>query len=196
MTRSGSGSRFTSSAVAALAAGVLALTVAGCGGSPSTASAPGSAAPSSAGAATGSRTSETRSDPCALLSASQRDQLGLNTGESKPDINDIGAVNCSWTSSPVTQDSEYVAHLIHKTVPDAIPTAAIDNLTTMRYQPPNMDKAPDCVYLITVGPNTTLWAQYGNITGHTPSMNHQLACTRAHAAASDMVSTYQALPAR
>jgi hypothetical protein len=165
--------------------------VSACGGS---ASGPPSSTVDRPAASPSSDAQGVRPDPCALLTAEQQHQLGINSGVSHPDTSAPGQTSCTWTNFPVTQDAEYVAKLLPHSVPGATPSAAIDNMQTAEYLPAGMDRRTHCVFLVTLGSGVTLWAQYGNPSGDVPGMTHEIACSKAQGAAADMVSTYPSLP--
>jgi hypothetical protein len=62
---------------------------------------------------------------------------------------------------------------------------------TAQYAPAGTDPKTSCVYLVSISPDLTLWAQYINTSGDLPGLNHRVACTNAQSAAVDMLNTYR-----
>jgi hypothetical protein len=130
--------------------------------------------------------------PCALLTSAQVHQLGLNAGVPQQDGVAQGGPSCVWKSFAAARwGGEYVARLLHGATPGGTPAASINNLPTVEYKPPNLDPRAYCVYLVTVAPGTTLWAQYGGASQ--AGLTHVIACRNAQAAASDMSGTFRSL---
>jgi hypothetical protein len=130
--------------------------------------------------------------PCALLTSAQVHQLGLNAGVPQQAGDARGGASCVWKSFAAARwGGQYVARLLHGATPGGTPAASINNLPTVEYRPPNLDPRTYCVYLVTVAPDTTLWAQYGGATQ--AGLTHVVACRNAQAAASDMSGTFRSL---
>ncbi|MDT7659110.1 MAG: hypothetical protein QOF38_3825 [Pseudonocardiales bacterium] len=130
--------------------------------------------------------------PCALLTSAQVHQLGLNPGAQQPAGDARGGPSCVWKTFVAARwGGEYLARLLHGPTPGGTPAASINNLPTVEYRPPNLDPGAYCVYLVTVAPGTTLWAQYGG--PNQSGITHVIACRNAQAAASDMSGTFRSL---
>jgi hypothetical protein len=129
--------------------------------------------------------------PCALLTSAQVHQLGLNAGVPQQGGANGGA-SCVWKSFAAARwGGEYMARLLHGATPGGTPAASINNLPTVEYRPPNLDPQAYCVYLLTVAPDTTLWAQYGGASQ--AGLTHVVACRNAQAAAAAMSGTFRSL---
>jgi hypothetical protein len=130
--------------------------------------------------------------PCALLTSAQVHQLGLNAGVPQQAGDAQGGASCVWKSFAAARwGGEYVARLLHGATPGGTPAASINNVPTVEYRPPNLDPQAYCVYLLTVAPNTTLWAQYGGASQ--AGLTHVVACRNAQAAAAAMSGTFRSL---
>lgn len=130
--------------------------------------------------------------PCALLTSAQVHQLGLNAGVPQQAGDAQGGASCVWKSFAAARwGGEYVARLLHGATPGGTPAASINNVPTVEYRPPNLDPQAYCVYLLTVAPDTTLWAQYGGASQ--AGLTHVVACRNAQAAAAAMSGTFRSL---
>jgi hypothetical protein len=165
---------------------LLGLLLAGCSQSGDTGS--GGGAP--AGQADGSRP-----DPCALLNAAQLRQLRFSKGQQQQAGDSLGGLSCVWSGYPLAQGPRYTARLLSGPVPGGTPAASIDNMPTSQYTPPGADPRTNCGYLVKVASDRTLLAQFSVTAGAVPGMSHQVACRKAQAAATDMVTSYPSLPA-
>jgi hypothetical protein len=160
--------------------GTVLFAVAGCGA--------GSSDPALA------RADNAGANPCALLTISQQHQRTVNEGKQESATDGLGAVSCVWSHIPATQGDNYVGRLIQGPVQGGTPSASIVGLPTAQYAAPGTEPNTSCVYLVTISPNETLWAQYTNTSGDLPGLNHRVACSKAQSAAADMLSTYRSLP--
>jgi hypothetical protein len=128
--------------------------------------------------------------PCALLTSAQRRQLRVNAGVQS---SVGGEVVCVWRSTlQAPWGGEYLAKLVHGPAPQGSPAPSINTRPTSEYQPPGLDPNAYCVYLVTLAPEQTLWAQYGG--PNQQGVSHVVACRRAQAAAANMTSTFGAMP--
>lgn len=166
--------------------------LAGCGVFPF-GSAPGPPSPGGSSGAQSTRAGAGQLSPCALLSSVQRRQLAVSQGVQQQATDDLGGVACVWSRFPVGQGVQYEARLISGPVPAGMPSASINNLPTAEYRPPNVDPRTQCVYLVTLSSNQTLWVQFADTKGFLPGMSHQVACQRAQAAVVSMTRTFGAL---
>jgi hypothetical protein len=128
-----------------------------------------------------------------LLSSAQRHQLAVSQGVQQQATDDLGGAECVWTRFPVGQGVQYQARLLSGPVPAGTPAAQINNLPTTEYRPPNVDPRTHCVYLVTLSPKQTLWAQFADTKGALPGMSHQVACQKAQAVTNSMTSTFVSL---
>ncbi|HEY1967472.1 MAG TPA: hypothetical protein VGH89_05970 [Pseudonocardia sp.] len=132
-------------------------------------------------------------DVCVLLSSAQRHQLRVLPGATQPNGGPGSPGACSWRSFALPPwGGEYVAKVLHGPAPAGNPAPSINNLPTVEYRPDGQESATSCVYLLTVEPETTLWAQYSG--PNQQGLSHLVACRRAQAAAAAMSSTYRGLP--
>lgn len=131
-------------------------------------------------------------DACVLLTSAQQHQLRVLPGVTQPDTV-LGATGrCRWRNFALPPwGGEYVGNILRGPVPAGDPAPSINNLPTAEYQPAGLVPATSCVYLLTVGPETTLWAQYSG--PHQQGISHLVACRRAQAASAAMSSTYRSL---
>jgi hypothetical protein len=150
-----------------------------------------SAAPPGAGPA---QASTAAANPCTLLTSVQRHSIGVNPGQQEHDSDSLGGVSCTWSRSPVTQGDRYLARLVRGSVEGSMPSSSIDNLPTEQYTPTDTDQRTSCVFLVSITPNETLWAQYDNTGGNLRGLTHQVACWKDQEATVDMVSTFKSLP--
>jgi hypothetical protein len=134
-------------------------------------------------------------DPCTLLSSVQLRQLRFSHGERQQAADELGGVSCVWSGYPLAQGPQYTARLIQGPAPGGMPSASINNLPTVQYTPPGADPRTHCGFLITVTPHQKLLVQFADVKRGVPGISHQVACQKAQAAASDMASTFSALPA-
>jgi len=139
-----------------------------------------------------SQASAVTANPCALLTTNQWHQLGVNQGRQQADAIGSGTA-CVWSHIPVTQGDEYLARLVNGPVEGGTAFASINNMPTTEYAPADLAQNTSCVYLVTVAPNVTLWAQYSNSSGDLPGLNHRVACRKAQLAAVSMSSTFQSI---
>jgi uncharacterized protein DUF3558 len=130
--------------------------------------------------------------PCALLTSAQLHQLRVNPGTERS--TGPGAPSCVWEGRTQPWGGEYVGALINGPTPGGNPAPAINGRPTSEYLPPGLDSRYYCVYLVSVAPDRTLWAQYGSPGGNQPGLNHRVACRNAQALASYLASTVGTLP--
>jgi len=154
----------------------------------------GTPAGSDAAAALGLDTARSAPDPCGLLNHAQQRQLGLSDGVAEHRADAVGGKACSWRNWPATRDSVYYGWLLTGSVTQTSPAPAIGGYNTVQVAAGDLDPSRNCVYLIDVTPDRHLWVQYSNANGDISGMTHQVACRKAQAAASAMVSTYRSLP--
>jgi hypothetical protein len=163
---------------------LLTLVLAGCAGTS------GSAQPDSAHT---DQASTTQVDPCGLLNSAQLRQLRFSPGTRQQATDTLGGQTCVWRGYPIASGPTYTARVLRGPAPAGTPSAAIDNLPTAQYQPAGLDQRTHCGFLITVASNQTLAVQFADEHGSTRGMSHQVACTKAQAAAADMVSSYRSV---
>jgi hypothetical protein len=142
---------------------------------------------SPAGASTPERpVSTTAPQACSLLTSAQLHRLSVLPGVAQPDG------SCTWRTIALPPwGGQYVGRLWHGPAPSGTPAPSVNNLPTVEYQPPGLDPRAYCVYLVTVGAGTTLWAQYGGPGQQ--GITHLVASRRAQALAAAMASTYRAV---
>ncbi|HEY0575761.1 MAG TPA: DUF3558 domain-containing protein [Pseudonocardia sp.] len=191
--------------VAGLITGVVLLAVAGCGGSP----APRRSAPSMSQApvspALPPRPVELRLDgidPCSLLTAAQRSQLGVNQGqpghgsESSP----LKGASCVWSNLPASPDNAWSGRLVLGQGADYAlglePLRTVNGFAATTTGSAGSDPTFYCGMLVDVAPGQSLLASYDNGAKDYPGMNHQLACDKAQQLASDMLSTLRSIKQR
>lgn len=132
--------------------------------------------------------------PCELLTTAQMQRLHLigNSPQAKPDPGSLTGLSCMWATGSTAQEEIYRARLLAPTTSRAIPVPPVAGLPTTDATPTSSSSNLDCVYEVTLSPNVTLWAEFTNIYGDIPNMNHQTACDKARMIADNMVQTYQA----
>jgi hypothetical protein len=157
--------------------GTVLLVLAGCGAGASDSPAP--------------RSGPADTNPCALFTTDQQHERVVSAGQRQTATDGLGTVSCVWSHIPATQGDNYVGRLIQGSVPGGTPSASIVGLPTAQYAPAGTDPKTSCVYLVSISPYLTLWAQYINTSGDLPGLNHRVACTKAQSAAADMLSTYR-----
>jgi len=138
--------------------------------------------------------SDAAANPCAYLTTAEQHQLLVYPGQQTRGADGAGGPSCEWRTIPATEGVGYLARMLHGPVPAGRPAASIYNMPTVEYTPADLDPRTNCVYLLTVTPNDTLWVQYGNTSGSLPGLNHQVACRKAQAAAADMANTIRRVP--
>jgi hypothetical protein len=132
--------------------------------------------------------------PCELLTTGQMQPLHLigNFGQSNPDPGSLTGLSCMWATGSTERDEVYRARLIAPRESGGIAVPPVAGLPTTDATPTSTEPNIACVYEVALTPNVTLWAEFANIFGDMPNMNHQVACDKARMIASDMVQTYQA----
>ncbi|HEY2099757.1 MAG TPA: DUF3558 domain-containing protein [Pseudonocardia sp.] len=182
--------------------GLALLWLTGCGGgaaAPSPAPTASSAAP--VGPSLPRRPVELRLDgvdPCTLVTAAQRHQLGVNAGTTNSE--DYGGPlkgrMCVWSNLPDSPDNAYTggAILNHgaEFASGLEPLRMVDGFAATTTGSTGTDPTYYCGMLVDVAPGQALSAAYANDSHNYPGMNHQLACDKAQQLASDMLSTLRA----
>jgi hypothetical protein len=129
-------------------------------------------------------------EPCGLMTAAQLHRLGATGGRSQPAGDSLGGTACAWTNLTTPRGSEYIGRVLTGAVPGGTPSASVNGLPTAEYAPPGVDPRVSCVYLVSVGPGQTLWAQFADPNHTIPGLNHLVACRNAQAAASAMATAF------
>jgi hypothetical protein len=183
---------------------LLGLTGCGSGGSPS---APGStsapAAPPPSASPFPPRPAELKLDgvdPCALLTAAQQGQLGVQKVGQDNDSDDLGSAACQWGNNGGKPDNRWLARLIVKRGADygtgsttGIQIVQVEGFSAVQTSSPYGDPRTHCIVLVDVAQGQSLWAEYDNIAGDYPGINHDVACQLDRKAAELMVQNLRAL---
>jgi hypothetical protein len=129
-----------------------------------------------------------------LLTTAQMQRLHLigSFAQSKTDPGSLTGLSCMWATGSTEQDEIYRARLLAPPTSRGIPVPPVAGLPTTDATPTSSSSNLDCVYEVTLSPNVTLWAEFANVFGDIPNINHQTACDKARMIAGDMVQTYQA----
>lgn len=132
--------------------------------------------------------------PCELLTTSQMEPLHLigQFGQSEPDPGSLAGVSCMWATGATQQDEVYYARLLSPSLTSGRPVPPVGGLPTTDATPASTNANLHCVLDIRLTSTTTLWAEFANIFGDIPNINHQTACDKARVVATDMVQTFQA----
>ena len=182
----------------------LAVSVTGCAGT-ATAPGPGGAPPPSSAPPRSpfpSRPVELRLDavdPCALLSSSQQQQLGLHQQSLTASADPLGGKDCAWGNSDAPENGYSARTITGHGAEYALGSTTGTQLvevggfgavaTAGAYTDPNYQ----CVVVIDVAPGQSLYAEYGNDNKDYPGMTHQLACQKATALGVTMLQNLRTL---
>jgi len=183
---------------------LLGLTACGTGSSPS---APSTAVPGPAAPATNSpfppRPVELRLDgvdPCAVLTSAQEGQLGVKQVGRDNNSDALGSAACQWGNNGKKPDNRWLARLIVKRGADYALTSStgtqvvqVDGFSAVQTTSPYGDPKTHCILLVDVAQGESLWAEYDNIAGDYPGINHQVACQLTQGAAEFMVQNLRVL---
>jgi hypothetical protein len=149
-------------------------------------------------------------DPCRVLSEQDAARLGVGPGVLVTSTQAQGKQACRLTNFPDKPDSTpgktYLVQLLDNPGKLDIDDGAvppIDNLVTKRGTSSGSLAGNTCVYILSLAPQASpdqttpdqstpgryLWAQYANLAGDNPSMNHQTACENAAAGATAAIKS-------
>jgi hypothetical protein len=140
-------------------------------------------------------------DPCRVLGREERGQLGVGDGTLARSSEALNGQACRLTNFPdkpvSTPDKFYLVQLLDN--PGNLASAGsavapIEGLPTTRGTPSGGATADNtCAYIIDLTPTSTpnryLWVQFTDRARDNPSMNHQMACDNASAAATAAIKS-------
>jgi hypothetical protein len=127
-------------------------------------------------------------DPCSLLTPKQVATLAVDKGQRQQDANGFF---CTWSNRPPGSGSVYTGRIIGAPLPAGDAAPSIAGFPTSRIAPGGLDPKRSCVYLLSVGKDQGLWAQYVRSTGN---LTHQIACQKAQALAALLATSYRGHP--
>jgi Protein of unknown function (DUF3558) len=180
---------------------IAVLTLVGCGRPTAQPAAPPPipASPSESTAPLPPRPSELRLagvDPCALLTEAQRAKIGVRTGVSSGDTDELGSPGCVWLNTADHPDNSWVAKTVTKRGAEyalgSVTGAKLVSVTgfpAVETTSNFADPQHECLLYVDVTDGQSLQVEYLNQSGDRPGINHDVACQLATAAASDMIST-------
>lgn len=176
-------SRWVRVVVGTLAAASVVIT-AGCGAPTSSPS--NSGTPDSENSVQG--TANGQPDPCSLLTPKQVATLAVEKGQRQQDGNGF---LCTWSNRPAGSGSVYSGRIIGAPLPGGKSAPSIAGFPTSQITPGELDPKRSCVFLLSVGHDQGLWAQYARSTG---TLTHQVACQKAQALAALLATSYRGRP--
>lgn len=140
-------------------------------------------------------------DACALLTETQRRELGVKLGKRGDNIEDPHSPACDWSNFPNVPDNGWVARIITRYGADhalgsqtGVQVVTVDGFPTVQTSSPEAgDPKENCLLFIDVAPGQTLETSYQNGTGDYPGITHEVACQQATKAAELMVDTLRTL---
>jgi hypothetical protein len=189
-----------------LAAAVLLFGLAGCGsaGAPATSGGtPTPAAPPPSTSPLPSRPAELKLDgvdPCALLTAAQQAQLGVEQVGQDNNSDELGSAACLWGNNGGKPDNRWLARLIVKRGADyalgsttGVQIVQIGGFSAVETAAPYQDAKTNCVIVVDVAQGQSLGVQYSNIAGDYPGISHDVSCQLDRRAAELMVQNLRAL---
>jgi hypothetical protein len=139
-------------------------------------------------------------DPCALLTAAQQGQLGVEQVGQDNNSDDLGSVACQWGNNGGKPDNRWLARLIVKRGADYASASTtgsqivqVDGFAAVQTTSPYGDPKTHCILLVDVAQGQSLWTEYDNIAGDYPGINHDVACQLDRKAAELMVQNLRAL---
>jgi hypothetical protein len=184
---------------------VLLLGLAGCGSGGSTAAPSGTTAPAAPppSSSLSPRSAELKLDgvdPCALLTAAQQGQLGVEQVGQANNSDELGSAACQWGNNGAKPDNRWLARLIVKRGADyalgsttGVQVVQIGGFSAVQTAAPYQDPNTNCVLVVDVAQGQSLGVQYGNAAGDYPGINHDVACQLDRKAAELMVQNLRAL---
>lgn len=203
--------------IAALLGGAaLAMATGGCG-SGSTATVPPSTMPSgSTGQASGMTTELRRveADPCRIL-AEKAARLGVGSGTLVTSSTAIGGQACRLTNFPdkpdTTPGKTYLVQVMNNPATLTVDNEAMPSIggfPTQRGTPSGATPDNTCVDVLNLTSHTPpdqstpnqppssryLWIQYSNLARDNPTLDHQMACNAAAAAALAAITSLNQMP--
>ena len=139
-------------------------------------------------------------DPCSLLTAAQQAQLEVKQVGREDNSDELGSAACQWDNNGGKPDNGWVARLIVKRGADYALTSStgtqvvqVDGFSAVQTTSPYGDPKTHCILLVDVAQGESLWAEYDNIAGDYPGINHQVACQLTQRAAEFMVQNLRVL---
>ena len=192
------------SSTAVLLAIPLLFGLAGCGAGSSTAS-PDSTSPAQSAPGLPPRPSTLHLDninPCALLSDTQRSQLGVGEGRFSYDEDSTHYAVCQWDNSPRSlgaMDMGYLARLQLRQGADYALSSTtghqlvqLDGFTAVQTTSDGQDPERHCILLVDVAPGQSLWLQFVNLVGEHDGLTHEQSCQFARTFGEDLVQNLRA----
>jgi len=139
-------------------------------------------------------------DPCALLTAAQQKQLGIEHAQRDDNSDELGSAACLWDNSGGNPDNSWVARMIVKRGADyalastsAVQVVQVAGFSAVQTAAPYQDPSTNCVIVVDVAQGQSLGVQYLNSRGNYPGINHDVACQLDRRAAELMVQNLRAL---
>jgi hypothetical protein len=139
-------------------------------------------------------------DPCALLTAAQQGQLGVEQVGQDNNSDELGSAACQWGNNGAKPDNRWLARLIVKRGADyalgsttGVQVVQIGGYSAVQTAAPYQDPNTNCVLVVDVAQGQSLGVQYGNAAGDYPGINHDVACQLDRKAAELMVQNLRAL---
>jgi hypothetical protein len=136
-------------------------------------------------------------DPCDLLTAAQRDELGVGRGrEGTATHEGFNSPSCIWTRFPEEPRDSYLIELIQQRGAEyALDSSTGVNIVQVEGFPAvetrrggNYPNESHCVLLVDVAENQSLWIQY-DYEGSTIPTDREMACEKARNTAGMAVQT-------
>lgn len=139
-------------------------------------------------------------DPCALLTAAQQGQLGVERVGQDNNSDELGSAACLWGNNGGEPDNRWLARLIVKRGADyalgsstGVQVLQVGGFSAVQTAAPYQDAKTNCVIVVDVAQGQSLGVQYSNIAGDYPGINHDVACQLDRKAAELMVQNLRAL---
>lgn len=139
-------------------------------------------------------------DPCALLNAAQRGELGIEHAQRDDNSDELGSAACLWDNNGGNPDNSWVARVIVKRGADyalastsAVQVVSVGGFSAVQTAAPYQDPNTNCVVVVDVAQGQSLGVQYMNSRGNYPGINHDVACQLDRKVAELMVQNLRAL---
>ncbi|HEY0575324.1 MAG TPA: DUF3558 domain-containing protein [Pseudonocardia sp.] len=139
-------------------------------------------------------------DPCALLTAAQQSQLGVEQAGRDDSSDELASRACQWDNNGGKPDNGWVVRLIVKRGADyalgstsGVQVVQVDGFSAVQTAAPYQDPKANCVLVVDVAQGQSLGVQYLNLAGDYPGISHEVACQLDRRAAEFMVQNLRVL---
>ena len=140
-------------------------------------------------------------DPCALLSETERGQLGLNPGQFKYEDASTRYPLCRWDNFPHQPNDGYLARLqLNQGAEFALDSATgheivqVDRFAAVQTTAGGLDPRRHCILLVDVALGQSLWVQFSTYgtNGRNAGLTHEMSCQFARAFGENLVRNLRA----